>query len=46
MPFFLVVAFSPVLLVSGWGLIHQSSVWTLTYRELKALETVAPAVAG
>jgi hypothetical protein len=46
MPFFLVVAFSPVLLVSGWGLIYQSSVWTLTYRELKALEMVAPAVAG
>ena len=45
-PLFAVVAFSPVLLVSGWGLIYQSSVWTLTYRELKALETVAPSVAG
>jgi hypothetical protein len=45
-PLFAVVAFSPILLVSGWGLIYQSSVWTLTYRELKALETVAPAVAG
>lgn len=43
LPFFFVVTFSPVLLVSGWGLIYQSSVWTLTYRELKALETVAPA---
>ena len=41
MPFFLVVTFSPVLLVSGWGRIYQTSVWTLTYRELKALETVA-----
>jgi hypothetical protein len=41
LPFFLVVAFSPVLLVSGWGRIYQSSAWTLTYRELKALEAVA-----
>jgi hypothetical protein len=44
MPFFAVVAFSPILLVSGWGLVYQSGVWTLTYRELKALETVAPAI--
>lgn len=42
LPFFFIVAFSPVLLVSGWAQIYQSSVWTLTYRELKALETVAP----
>lgn len=42
-PLFAVVAFSPILLVGGWGLIYQSSVWTLTYRELKALEAVAPA---
>ncbi len=40
LPLFAVVAFSPILLVSGWGLIYQSSVWTLTYRELKALEAV------
>jgi len=44
LPFFFVVAFSPILLVSGWGYIYQSSVWTLTYRELKAIETVAPVV--
>ncbi len=44
LPFFFVVTFSPILLVSGWGLIYQSSVWTLTYRELKAIETVAPEV--
>ena len=44
MPFFLVVTFSPIILVSGWSLIYKSNVWTLTYRELKALETVAPAV--
>jgi len=44
LPFFASVAFSPVLLVRGWGLTYESSVWTLTYRELKALETLAPAV--
>jgi hypothetical protein len=41
LPFFFVVAFSPILLVGGWSQIYQTSVWTLTYRELKALETVA-----
>lgn len=44
LPFFFVVAFSPIFLVSGWGQIYQSSVWTLTYRELKALEAVVPAM--
>jgi hypothetical protein len=40
LPVFFVIAFSPILLVAGWGEIYQSSVWTLTYRELKALEAV------
>jgi len=44
LPFFFVVAFSPIFLVSGWGQIYQSSVWTLTYRELKALDVVVPAM--
>ncbi len=44
LPLFSVVAFSPFYLVGGWGQIYQSSVWTLTYRELKALEAVAPEV--
>jgi len=44
LPFFFIVTFSPILLVGGWGKIYQSSVWTLTYRELKALETIAPEV--
>jgi hypothetical protein len=42
LPFFAIVTFSPITLVEGWGLTYESSVWTLTYRELKALETVAP----
>lgn len=41
LPFFFVVAFSPIHLVGGWSQIYQSSTWTLTYREMKALETVA-----
>ncbi len=41
-PFFLIVAFSPLLLVSGWGEVFKSSVWTLTYRELKALQAITP----
>jgi hypothetical protein len=43
LPFFFIVTFSPVILVNGWGQIYYSSVWTMTYRELKALETVTPA---
>src|SRR5512133_179373 len=45
LPFFFVVAFSPILLVGGWGRIYETSTWTLTYREMKALETVTPAIA-
>jgi hypothetical protein len=30
-------------LIGGWYTIYESSVWTLTYREMKALESVAPA---
>ena len=44
LPFFLVIAFSPILLVGGWAEVYNSSVWTLAYRELKALEAVAPEV--
>jgi hypothetical protein len=43
LPFFLTVVFAPLALVSGWYAIYESSVWTLTYREIKALESVAPA---
>jgi hypothetical protein len=40
-PFFMVL-FAPLALVSGWYLIYTSSVWTLTYREIKALAVVKP----
>jgi hypothetical protein len=38
LPFFLVITFSPLLLVGGWAEIFISSLWTLAYREMKALE--------
>lgn len=43
LPFFFTVLFAPLTLISGWYLIFDSSVWTLTYREMKALEGLAPA---
>jgi len=36
-PFFLMVLFAPLTLVNGWYKIYESSIWTLTYREMKAL---------
>jgi hypothetical protein len=41
--FFLLITVAPLTLVSGWYQIYISSVWTLTYREIKALEVVKPA---
>jgi hypothetical protein len=41
-PFFLTVVFAPLAFINGWYIIYSSSVWTLTYREIKALDTVAP----
>jgi hypothetical protein len=42
LPFFFMIVFAPLTLVSGWYVIYESNVWTLTYREIKALESVAP----
>ena len=41
LPFFFMVVFAPLTLVSGLYMIYESNVWTLTYREIKALESVA-----
>jgi uncharacterized membrane protein len=41
LPFLFLVLGSPLLLIGGWVQIFSSSVWTLTYREMKALESVA-----
>jgi hypothetical protein len=45
MPFFVLVFGSPFLLIGGWVQVFSSSVWTLTFRELKTLENLAPAPA-
>jgi hypothetical protein len=42
-PFFFTVVFAPLTLISGWYMIFDANVWTLSYREMKALESVAPA---
>jgi hypothetical protein len=37
LPLFFVIAFSPWILLGSWQTVFTSSVWTLTYREIKAL---------
>lgn len=50
LPVFFMVLFAPLFLFSGWFKIYASSVWTLTYREMKLLNGVpaveAPKVPG
>jgi len=43
MPLFFTIAFSPWLLLGSWQAVYTSTVWTLTYREIKALPVVAAA---
>jgi hypothetical protein len=38
-----VITGSPLLLIDGWAKIFESNVWTLTYREMKAIESIKPA---
>jgi len=40
-PLFFTIAFSPWLLLGSWQQVYTSTVWTLTYREIKALPAVA-----
>lgn len=42
LPLFAILAFSPWLLLGSWQRVFASTVWTLTYRELKALPVLAP----
>lgn len=37
LPFFFIVVLSPLFMFSGWYQIYSSSVWTLAYREMKAM---------
>ncbi len=43
LPIFLLVLVVPLVFLGGLWQVYQSSVWTLTYRELRALEAVQPA---
>ena len=36
-PLFFPLAFSPWLLLGSWQAVYTSTVWTLTYREIKAI---------
>ncbi|MBI5932517.1 MAG: hypothetical protein HY867_02325 [Chloroflexi bacterium] len=38
LPLFFTILFAPLFLLSGWTMIYDSTVWTLTYREMKALD--------
>lgn len=40
LPIFLVVVFSPMIFLRGLGLVYNSTVWTLTYRELDILQAL------
>jgi hypothetical protein len=42
LPLFFVIAFSPWVLLTAWQQIFTSTVWTLTYREIKALPAQLP----
>jgi hypothetical protein len=42
LPLFLLVTFSPVIFIQGLAMTFSSTVWTLTYRELNALQSLAP----
>jgi len=41
-PLFFTIAFSPWLLLGSWQTVYTSTVWTLTYREIKALPALTP----
>jgi hypothetical protein len=42
LPLFAVIAFSPLVLLTAWQQVFSSTVWTLTYREIKALPVQIP----
>jgi hypothetical protein len=42
LPLFFVIAFSPWVLLTAWQQVFTSTVWTLTYREIKALPALLP----
>ena len=43
LPLFFTIAFSHLMLIESWKITFTSTVWTLTYREIKAIPTKPPA---
>jgi hypothetical protein len=43
LPMFFLIVFSPWVLIGSWQAVYTSTVWTLTYREIKALPPAATA---
>jgi len=41
-PLFFTLAFLPWVLLGSWQAVYTSTVWTLTYREIKALPAITP----
>jgi len=41
-PLFFTLAFFPWIMLSAWQATYTSTVWTLTYRELQAIEALSP----
>ena len=41
-PLFFPLAFSPWVLLGSWQSVYTSTVWTLTYREIKTLPAITP----
>ncbi len=46
LPLFGLIAFSPWLVLGSWQTVYTSTVWTLTYREIKALPATLVLPAG
>ncbi len=42
LPLFFTVLFSPLIFVGGLYMVYESTIWTLTYREMKALAGLQP----
>jgi hypothetical protein len=42
LPLFFIIAFSPWILLTAWQMVYASTVWTLTYRDIKTLPPRTP----
>lgn len=42
LPFFFTILFAPLLVLQGWYQLYSFNVWTLAYREMKAIAPVPP----